>query len=270
MKNINNNDPLLSLAADYNYFKEGSTEKRIAQIILKNICQVPSWTIEQLALRCNVSISTCRRFIKEIGYDSYVEFKLKIEDLIQNYDFNNPGALSPSAACIADYINQTTVNLKNDVDMLQKNLDPVAIMDTVAAIHEYQQIFIHDLFKSTMHLAFLSQLSLTGKMVTVSADTASQQYNARNAAPDQLFLLVYDRHQHAKKTLSTLPEIHKSGAHIILISSVPSFPYSDLCHTILYTGEGSTPQASMLLLDLTYSYIGELYKSMYIIGKTLV
>ncbi|MBB5266357.1 DNA-binding MurR/RpiR family transcriptional regulator [Catenibacillus scindens] len=270
MKNANNTDSLLSLAADYYYFKEGSTEKQIAQILLKNICKIPSWTIEQMAANCNISISTCRRFIKEIGYDSYIEFKMKISDLIKNYDFNTPTLLNPSAPDIHQYIEQTTKDIRRDVENLEKTLDPDKIMETVLALHEYEHIIIHDLFKSTMHLAFLSHLALTGKTVTLSADTVTQQNNARNADASQLFLLVYDGLQHSKETLNTLPTVHTHGAEIILISSIFPCPYSELCRTVLYIGQGSSPLSSMLLLDLTYSYIGELYKSMYISGKKLI
>ena len=270
MKNGNHTDPLLTLAADYNYFKEGSTEKKIAQVLLKNICKIPSWTIEQMALNCNISISTCRRFIKEIGYESYTEFKLKITDLIQNYDFHTPPGLSPNDPHIESYIKQTTDRLTSDVRSLEKTLDPKAITQAVTALHAYEHIVIHDLFKSSTHLAFLSHLALTGKTVTVSADIASQKRDAKNASPKQLFLLVYDGLQHARETLNTLPAVHSRGAHIILISSVPSFPHQELCSTVLYIGEGGSPLSSMLLLDLTYLYMGELYKSMFITGKNLI
>ena len=223
MKNGNHTDPLLTLAADYNYFKEGSTEKKTAQVLLKNICKIPSWTIEQMALNCNISISTCRRFIKEIGYESYIEFKLKITDLIQNYDFHTPPGLSPNTRSSVSYIKQTTDLLTNDVRSLEKALEPVAITKAVTALHEYDQIVIHDLFKSSTHLAFLSHLALTGKTVTVSADIASQKRDAKNASPKQLFLLVYDGLQHARETLNTLPPYTAAGPILFLFPAFRHF-----------------------------------------------
>ena len=83
-----NTDALISaLAAEYNFLPEHSAEKRIAQIMLCHISQLPHLTLEEAAALCHVSESTFARFCKHMGYDSFSAFKSKIAAVLENYPY---------------------------------------------------------------------------------------------------------------------------------------------------------------------------------------
>ena len=270
MKNTNPTNPLLSLAAEYNYLKEGSSERQIAHMLLKNICKVPVWTIEQAALCCHVSISTFRRFIKDIGYNSYTEFKMKITDVIENYDFLSPASLEASGLDFDAYVRQTASSMISDIQTLTLNLQSSEFMQATRLLHDSSHIYIHDLLKSNMKLALQANLALSGKAVTLSYNPQEQWQDAKAAGPSKLFLLVYDGQQRSRQVVHTIPEVHSHGGKMIVLSGVSSFPHMELCEIVIYTGAGHFALSDMLIHDLAYLYLAELYKSRYISGKKLI
>jgi len=55
-------------------YKE-STYTHIAKILLKNINQIQYYSLEKIAQSCHVSIASINRFMKEIGYGNYSNFR---------------------------------------------------------------------------------------------------------------------------------------------------------------------------------------------------
>lgn len=267
MKNTNPTNPLLSLAAEYNYLKEGASERQTAQTLLKNIAKIPEWTIEQAALACHISISTFRRFIKDMGYNSYTEFKMKVTDVIENFDFISPAALAADASNFDEYALRSSTSLIQDIKAMSSHLQPEQFIQAARMIHNSSHIYIHDLLKSNMKLALQAHLALSGKEVTLSYDPQSQWADAQNAEPSQLFLMVYDGQPRSRQVIHTIPEVHSRGGKMLVLSSASSFSHMELCDIVIHTGSGHFALSDMLLHDLAYLYLAELYKSMYISGK---
>ena len=90
MGSLTYDNALNTLIMEYTYYKSDSNEKLIAQTMLKNIRKISDYTIEQTAECCNFSVSTCRRFIRQLGYNSYSEFRMHLKANIENIDIEFP------------------------------------------------------------------------------------------------------------------------------------------------------------------------------------
>ena len=55
-----------------------ATEQKVADIILDDIAFAASASIDQLAVKANVSIATISRFAKSVGCDDIRDLKLKL------------------------------------------------------------------------------------------------------------------------------------------------------------------------------------------------
>lgn len=54
-----------------------STEHHIASVMLENIYQLTHVSIGELARMCNVSKSTMSKFVRDMGFDDYKDFRLE-------------------------------------------------------------------------------------------------------------------------------------------------------------------------------------------------
>ncbi len=52
--NTNTDTPISALAAEYNFLPEHNIEKRIAQIVLSHISEIPRLTLEEISGLCDV------------------------------------------------------------------------------------------------------------------------------------------------------------------------------------------------------------------------
>ena len=64
------------LLALINQKESFSTEYYIAYSFLQNLFKISSFSIDETAQLCNVSKSTISKFVREIGFDDYTDFKL--------------------------------------------------------------------------------------------------------------------------------------------------------------------------------------------------
>lgn len=260
-------DPINTLVAEYNYYQESSNEKKIAQTLLCHIRDIPSWTLEDAAYFCHVSLSTCRRFIHNLGFETYSEFRIKITDQLLKFDFISPPAIDIHHIAKNTYLQNCISDIKSDLDILKDHITLESMMDAVYILHDQKHIFIHDLLKNGMRIALQKNLAISGKFVTMSYDSDTQRHDAHYSDKESAFILINDGHSHSRELTNTIRLVHKNGGKIIVISQQKTFPESNLCDTILYINHGTSTLSSMIILDLTYQYLAELYKCMFITGN---
>ncbi len=110
-------------------------------------------------------------------------------------------------------------------------------------------------------------LFLSGKMATISYDFESQKKDIERADSDSIFLLVYDGMKHSKNILQTIIQAKAKGSDIIVITSKNIFTGSDQCDIIINICTESCTLSKLLLLDMVFQYMAEVYRSIYLPGK---
>ena len=101
--------------------------QRISRFIIDNPVRCKSMTIRELSLGCGVAESTVTRFVKEIGFASFAQLKIKIAESIINQKNRAPG-LEPhvfenitstdSVDAIFDKLIRRNVNMLSETKLL--------------------------------------------------------------------------------------------------------------------------------------------------------
>ena len=271
MKDSQTIHPILSLAAEYDYaLKHGSTERQIAQALQKNICNVAEWTIEETALSCHVSISTLRRFLKSMGYDSFTEFQSRISEVLINHDFLSPAAFEATPEGLDKYVEETALTMIRDLQRLSGHMKSEDFIKAAGLLHDSRMIFLHNFANLHMCLALQSNLAMDGKDVAFSDAPTHQYSDALAADPSCTYIILYDGHARSRNVVHTIPRIHRQGGKIILITEDSGFVHKNLCDIVIYTGTGSMVLSSITLYELAFMYLSETYKTLYLSGKQLI
>lgn len=271
MKDAKTINPILSLANEYNTsFKEGSSERQISKILLQNICKVAEWSVEETALCCHVSVSTLRRFLKDMGYASFTEFRQKIVDTLTNHDYLSPAAFEATQEGLNGFIQSTAGSFINDIHCLLNQFNPESFLSAARLLYHSKFIFIHAFINSHMCLSLQSNLAMTGKNVTRSEAPTQQYADASAADPGCTYIVLYDGQPRSRNVIHTILTIHRRGGKIILITEDNSFMHKDLCEIVISLGTGSFALSSMTLFEFSLMYLSETYKTMYLSGKQLI
>lgn len=268
-KNTNTNTPISALAAEYNFLPEHSIEKRIAQIILSHISELPLMTLEQAAAVCDVSISTFSRFCQHMGYTSFSAFKGKICSELENY----PYSLSPFSN-ISEYDGHSFMPMMQeailkDMENISSAFNEDDYRQLIKEMHGCSHIYFHDTVYSTVRLSLQCDLAIDKKTVTFSPDNTSQKRDILTAGPDSMFIFIYDGHVRSREVLSSLKYIHtqKNNIKTVLFSPFANLPSAKYCNFFFKIPKGSTSLTDMMFRDLVYQYMSVLYRENYISNK---
>lgn len=263
---INTSNPINALVATYNLCNYKTSSKDISHNLLSNLTKIPDCTVDELAELCSVSVSTLHRFLKEIGYGSYTEFKLKITDAITTHIYKNQylavNSIKPGESTVESLLRQAHEN----IDKVSSSLDMEKLHSLADALHSYDRIFIHDTMYSSAKLALQGDLALTGKKVVFSIYTEQQKKDLKKMDKACFFLAYYGGTSRFREIEDEIPAVKKTGAYIGVISRTSVFKYKDLCDQFLLFN-GSLNVLDLLSDSLIFYIISTVYREKFILSK---
>lgn len=262
-----NTDALISaLAAEYNFLPEHSAEKRIAQIMLCHISQLPHLTLEEAAALCHVSESTFARFCKHMGYDSFSAFKSKIAAVLENYPYQPQHFRGRSVSSSAAFKQDIQQAVQTDMERFWESFEPHSYDRLAEAMHRASNIYFHDTVYSTVRLLLQSDLAVDHKMVTFSPNNIQQRKDVQTAPPGSLFLFMYDGHVRSKEMLPCVQYLqrHKSAIITAFFSPIDDLSVIGDCDFFFKLPQGSASLTALMMHDLVYEYLSILYREKYL------
>ena len=225
------------------------TEKIIADYILDNINTVGFSPLKDVAIACGVSDTSVIRFLRELGYEGYTDFKKSLNDkLIEQYNANlspmqkfNQSKSQITTESIANEVFYNSINnlnnayLKLDDGLLQNIADCL-----IASKHKYIAAFrgtscCADYFWRKA-IYFLPGLVLCDK-----AESETIEKLVDNSKDDCLMLFSFPRYSEISFTILELAK--KRGAKIIVFTdriTSPLAPYADYLVTVSINGVSFT------------------------------
>lgn len=225
------------------------TEKIIADYILDNINTVGFSPLKDVAIACGVSDTSVIRFLRELGYEGYTDFKKSLNDkLIEQYNANlspmqkfNQSKSQITTESIANEVFYNSINnlnnayLKLDDGLLQNIADCL-----IASKHKYIAAFrgtscCADYFWRKA-IYFLPGLVLCDK-----AESETIEKLVDISKDDCLMLFSFPRYSEISFTILELAK--KRGAKIIVFTdriTSPLAPYADYLVTVSINGVSFT------------------------------
>ena len=225
------------------------TEKIIADYILDNINTIGFSPLKDVAMACGVSDTSVIRFLRELGYDGYTDFKKSLNDkLIEQYHANlspmqkfNQSKAQITTESIANEVFYNSINNLNNayLSMDDKLLQSIADC-LIASKSKYIAAFrgtscCADYFWRKA-IYFLPGLILCDK-----AESETIEKMVDISRDDCLMLFSFPRYSEISFTILELAK--KRGAKIIVFTdrlTSPLAPYADYLVTVNVNGVSFT------------------------------
>lgn len=120
--------------------KPDSTEFYIAKMMVWNLWELPQMSISDVAKMCAVSKSTISKFVRDIGFEDYLDFKLEAVWQGKREVYNKDGKCN-----ITDYIHRHGVwayekVLAEDIRSVLFGMDEEQLKRLAADLHEYRNL----------------------------------------------------------------------------------------------------------------------------------
>ncbi|MBF4694167.1 MurR/RpiR family transcriptional regulator [Fusibacter ferrireducens] len=240
---------------DYN-----STPYYIAMTMLNNFYLINELTISELAKLCNVSKSTISKFIREIGFEDYTDFRVAapfIENRYKNelnYNTNVMGYMSEKG--LEGYFEAIIGDIKDywhDIDM--DKIDELA-KDLV----DYKIVASFGLmYSESAAIDFQTKLAYNKKFIITKLSDVKQDEFIENAGEDTLIIIFTNSGNYIKKYQITEGNLEKSvfdrtRAKVVVITSnkeMEQDPRVDLCVLFKHTSKMQThPIMFQIISDL--------------------
>lgn len=225
------------------------TQKIIADYILDNINTIGFSPIKDVALACGVSDTSVIRFLRELGYDGYTDFKKSLnEKLLEQYNAN----LSPMQKFKQSKANIDTGSVANEVfynsvtnlSNALINLDDKLLRDIADCLIKSRNKYIAA-FRGTSCCADYfwrkAIFFLNGLILCDKAESETIEKIVDINENDCLMLFSFPRYSEISHIILDLAK--KRGAKIILFTdrvTSPLAPYADYLVTVNVTGVSFT------------------------------
>lgn len=225
------------------------TEKIIADYILDNINTIGFSPLKDVAVACGVSDTSIIRFLRELGYEGYTDFKKSLNDkLIEQYNAN----LSPmqkfnqSKAHITSesIANEVFYNSINNLNNAYINLDDNLLQNIADCLIQSKHKYIAA-FRGTSCCADYfwrkAIYFLTGLVLCDKAESETIEKMIEISKDDCLMLFSFPRYSEICFTILELAK--KRGAKIIVFTdriTSPLAPYADYLVTVNVNGVSYT------------------------------
>ena len=225
------------------------TEKIIADYILDNINTIGFSPLKDVAMACGVSDTSVIRFLRELGYDGYTDFKKSLNDkLIEQYHAN----LSPmqkfnqSKAQITteSIANEVFYNSINNLNNAYLSMDDKLLQSIADCLIAYKSKYIAA-FRGTSCCADYfwrkAIYFLPGLILCDKAESETIEKMVDISRDDCLMLFSFPRYSEISFTILELAK--KRGAKIIVFTdrlTSPLAPYADYLVTVNVNGVSFT------------------------------
>lgn len=221
------------------------TEKIIADYILDNLSTISFASVKEVALGCGVSDTSVIRFLRELGYEGYTDFKKELnEKLLEQYNaslspmqkFNQSKANIHANSVVNDVFCNSMSNLANALNTLDEKLLESIADCLINSRKKYIAAFrgtscCADYFYRKA-IYFLPGLSLCNK-----AESLAMEQLIDISAADCLLLFSFPRYSEITYTMLELAK--KRGAKIIIFTDRVTSPlasFADYLVTVNVTG----------------------------------
>lgn len=200
------------------------TNHRIAEQLLFDLPDLNKMTVEDVAFRCNVSLSTLMRFLKANGYNSFGTFVSGVQVAISDYEYRSV-YIPPAAKSEALEKEQLLDALIQNIERLRKDIPQAMLEKACNAMHESQRIlFVSSSPMSGLHLTVLrTALILTRKRTELLEPYAPIKPESLNLTKND-FILMMKAESPASHMLDRLiVEAKEKGSKTLAISNVKNF-----------------------------------------------
>lgn len=224
------------------YFDLRPSEQKVAEFVIKNIEPVSKLSISDLANEINVSQPTIMRFVKNLGYSGYREFKDDIIkelgndkenkfDLLYGFNISEEDSIKnvPSKAI------GTSIKI---LEELSKSISIDSFEKAIEMILKARQIDIYGVENSMSIINDLAnKLLYLGLNVRTYTDIYMQSICASNLSSSDLAIGI-SYSGTSKDTVDIMKRAKESGANTLVITNFDDSIINEYADTVVHSSNG--------------------------------
>jgi len=207
-----------------NASEKTDTNHRIAEQLLFDLPDLNKMTVEDVALRCNVSSSTLMRFFKANGYNSFGTFVSAVQVAISDYEYRSV-YIPPAAKSEAVETEQFLDLMIQNMERLRKDVSRTSLEIACKAMYESERIlFVSCGPMSGLHVTVLrTALVLTRKKTELIESFVPIKPESLNLTKNDFILMMKAESPAAHMLDRLIVEAKEKGSKTLAISNVKSF-----------------------------------------------
>lgn len=216
---------LLNLLNDADY---DSLESHLAQQLLSMVEELDRLSIDVVSARCHVSKSTLSKFVKNLGFSDYREFRENARNEKRRSGYHRYEQMLPMGRCIWQLgMDSYLPILKKDIDDFMQQIDRRQIRQLAQAIHRFEKVAAYGaVYSQTVAMDFVYRMAEEGRFIKTNTYDVKQEQTIRQAGEDTLIILFSNSGQYLyengmKNHNMSQSFIQKSRASFALITSNP-------------------------------------------------
>lgn len=216
-----------------------SSERKIADFIIKNLDMVYNLTASELSSLTNTSPASIIRFSQKLGYEGFKELKISLAKEMPKKDIDEDKIYEKITIhdSLSEIINKIAVGNINAIKNTIKLIDEKAVMDAVEAICSARRINIYGVGGSSLVAQDLQyKLVRIDMPAHIYLDNHLQLVSAANITSKDVAIAF----SHSGKTIETYRALEISrhrGAKTISITKFGENPISNIADIKIYTTE---------------------------------
>ncbi len=277
-KNVSNEDVLARIYRKLPYFNPAL--KRIGDYVINNPDKSKMMTIKELSLECKVAESSITRFVKELDYRNYRNFKFALVEVL-TYSGMDEDSDDKNKEFIYEDITRDDTNdtilekvLHRNIQTLEETkerINMIEIMKAVDMIENADNIIFSCMGSSSIAaLEGVMRFIRAGKKCILLNDQSMQSMTSAIAGDNDLVIGITNSGK-TKSVINVLKLAKENGARTIAITSFEDAPVNDYAHISLYTSTKSSDEgalyweattsktAQILVIDLLYAAYASRY-----------
>ena len=247
----------------YNQLPKNDTKRDILSKLLPHIRSISSMTIYDTADLCFTSTASISRLVKALGYKSYSEFQIRLNDCVQRYDYDNRFLLV-SRSKKQEPADMITSAMRYMVDEFQRNIDLPSLERLIDSMHSASRVVLFSYGIRFMESALQSDLIVSGIPCDIVISDRMQAEFAQYMQKDELALFLCPDAVDSIHPLSNIIQtVASHGSKIAILSSSDQQPF--LSHAdYIYSFNGNHSMADSFELQMQLALIDMMYRTKYV------
>lgn len=167
-----------------------STNYHIATKFLENIRELQHISINEASNICNVSKSTVSKFVREIGFEDYMDFKLTAIAIEEESKYDLDNSITSTEYIESAGIKSYTDTLKEDIELLKNTIDMKKIDELAMELIKYNKVATFgSIYSETAAIDLQYKLAYMKKVVYTSINDIEQDEYIKQAGDDTLIII---------------------------------------------------------------------------------
>lgn len=196
-------------------------QKNIAVYIEEHYESVPYMKLQELSLNCGVSEATILRFISELGFEGYHDFKNSLEEEMKNkltsvQRLNSTERYRDDAQAIHSIIETDVENLKETMS----GVDEAEFSAAIDAVLNARKIYLMGLRSSAPLSSFMHfyMSRLFDEVVHISSNSTNEVFEQILPITSEDVMIGISFPRYSQRTINSIEYAKKKGAKVIVIT----------------------------------------------------